>query len=157
VLDVEEGADAGEHLEPRTGGKVFFGVADQAHVDAAVVFAVQVERGLGRRAAQLGTRVLGPVIGDRRGQVLRLAQAALGIGGVPGQVTAGTPVTPQPVDAREVLGGDEPLHVGRPQEVQVLEALALLHFGEQSIVQRERRYRSATRRRQRSGAVEAAT
>ena len=73
LLDVEEVADVREHLEPGARGEVFFGVADEARVDAAVVVAVQVERGLGRRAAQLGARVLGQVVGDCGSEVLRVA------------------------------------------------------------------------------------
>ena len=90
VLGVQEVADAGEHVEPRAGREVRFGVANQPHVDTAVVLAVQVERGLGRRQAQR-PGIRGAVVGERRLELRGRAQAALRpLGGQRGRRSRGS-------------------------------------------------------------------
>ena len=87
------------------------------HAVAAVLGAVQVQRGLGDVPAPgrglLGCPFLGaepagvelsPVVAQGSLEMRRIADALLDLGQVLGGVVAGGPVGPDPVDEREVVG-----------------------------------------------------
>ena len=79
---------------------------------------------------------IGAVVGDRRGEVIRVPQTGLDPSEVFARIVCGRPIPPEPVQKGHVVVGDDAFRVRPLEKEQIEKPLQLVVVAEDSLVER---------------------